>query len=89
MVPNLGTAERVSYIQTEIEEIKDLLEDYDDIKWIYEALMGCTLAAARVEGREMNEEEKGEMRGWLVKLKELDPMRKGRWNDEERRYGLL
>lgn len=39
-VPHLETEERVSYIQTEIEEIKDLLEDYDDIKWIYEALMG-------------------------------------------------
>ena len=88
VVPNLGTAERVSYIRAEIEEIKDLLEDYDDIKWIYEELMGCTLAAAEVEEREMNEEEKGEMREWLGKLKGLDPMRKGRWDDEEKRYGL-
>ncbi|KAL2110720.1 hypothetical protein VUR80DRAFT_847 [Thermomyces stellatus] len=89
VVPNLGTAERVSYIRTEIEEIKDLLEDYDDIKWIYQTLVGCTLAVAKVDGRELNEEEKEEMRVWLEKLKELDPMRKGRWDDEERRYGLV
>lgn len=88
MVPHLSTADRMSYITTEIDEIKDLLEDYEDIKWIYEALIGCTLAVAEVEGRESNEGEKGEMRGWLGKLRELDPMRKGRWDDEEKRYGL-
>lgn len=87
-MPNLGTEERVAYIRAEIEEIRDLLEDYDDIKWIYEALMGCTLAVAKVEDREMNEGEKGEMRVWLGKLRELDPMRRGRWDDEEKRYGL-
>ena len=88
-MPRLGTEERVAYIRAEIEEIRDLLEDYDDIKWIYEALMGCTLAVAEVEGREMSEAERGEMRGWLGKLRVLDPMRKGRWDDEERRYGLV
>lgn len=88
MVPHLSTPDRVAYIQTEIAEIKDLLEDYVDIKWIYEALMGCTLAVAEVEGRELSEGERGEMRGWLGRLRELDPMRKGRWDDEEKRYGL-
>lgn len=88
MVPRLGTQDRVSYIQTEIDEIKDLLEDYADIKWIYEALMGCTLSVAEVEGRGLSEGERGEMRGWLGRLRELDPMRKGRWDDEEKRYGL-
>lgn len=88
-VPRLETADRVAYIRAEIEEIRDLLEDYDDIKWIYEALMGCTLAVAEVEGREMNGQEKGEMKAWYGKLRELDPMRKGRWDDEEKRYGLV
>ena len=67
MVPHLSTPDRVAYIQTEIAEIKDLLEDYVDIKWIYEALMGCTLAVAEVEGRELS--------GWLGMLRELDHMR--------------
>ena len=88
-MPNLPTVDRVAYIRAEIEEIKDLLEDYDDIKWIYEALMECTLAIVNVEERELNESEKGEMKKWLGELKELDPMRKGRWNDEEKIYGLV
>ncbi|SPO05616.1 related to geranylgeranyl transferase alpha chain [Cephalotrichum gorgonifer] len=88
MVPRLETAERTAYIQAEIEGIKDLLEDYQDIKWIYEALMECALSLAKVEDREVNDEEKGEMREWLGKLRELDPMREGRWVDVARRYGL-
>ncbi|RBQ66518.1 hypothetical protein FVER14953_11391 [Fusarium verticillioides] len=39
IAPNLTMEERKSYIDDEITEIKDLLQDYKDIKWIYEALI--------------------------------------------------
>lgn len=84
----LTTEERVSYIKREVVDIKDLLEDYDDCKLIYERLMDCTLALATLEERQPTAEEKMDLRVWLSKLQELDPMRKGRWIDLERDLGF-
>lgn len=84
----LTTEERVSYITREIVDIKDLLEDYDDCKLIYERLMDCTLSLAALEERQPTQDEKGELKAWLSKLRELDPMREGRWMDMERELGL-
>jgi geranylgeranyl transferase type-2 subunit alpha len=89
MVPNFAVEDRVTYVTREIEDIKDLLEDYDDIKWIYEALMEYTISVSQLEEREPQSEEKEDLKGWLAKLRELDPMRNGRWNDTEREYGLV
>jgi len=93
-VPHLSAAERLAYIDAEIEKIKDLLEDYLDIKWIYEALLECTLAKAKVENGDdgtsaVADDAKEDFRGWLGKLKELDPTRRGRWVDVEETCGLV
>lgn len=80
--------ERVSYIHRELVDIQDLLEDYDDCKLIYERLMDCTLALATLEERQPTPDEKMDLRAWLSKLQELDPMRKGRWIDIERELNL-
>lgn len=88
MAPNLSTAERVAYVNREMDDIKDLLEDYDDIKWLYEALVEYTVALSRVESRKLTGEELGQLREWLGKLEELDPMRRGRWADARKEHGL-
>jgi geranylgeranyl transferase type-2 subunit alpha len=88
IAPRLAPEERVTYVVREIEDIRDLLQDYDDIKWIYEALMEYTLALAQLEEREPNVDERGEMKRWLAKLRKLDPMRSGRWDDVENEFGL-
>ncbi|KAJ9312653.1 hypothetical protein DTO271D3_7044 [Paecilomyces variotii] len=82
MAPNLTNAERLDYIQTEIEKIKDMLDGDDDCKWIYQSLIGCTLLAAKIEGA-ISAEAKACVSGWLNRLKELDPLRRGRWLDLE------
>ncbi|KAJ4306816.1 Rab geranylgeranyltransferase [Collariella sp. IMI 366227] len=87
MTAGLTLYDRVGYLTREIEEIKELLEDYDDVKLIYEALFEYTLYLCELEGRKPNEEERGSW-GWLGKLKKLDPMRNGRWEDLERKCGL-
>lgn len=74
-------------MKKEIEEIKDLLEDYTDIKWIYEALIGYTDSISGLGGAQPTEDSQ-EMRTWLSKLRELDPGREGRWSDLERRLAL-
>lgn len=78
---NLSDQEKVSYINREIEDIKDLLEDYDDCKLLYERLMDYTLELATLERRHPSSDEKTALKTWLLKLRELDPLRTGRWND--------
>lgn len=83
--------ERVTYVEQEIVDIKDLLEDYDDSKLVYEALIEYTLALSALKNRKPSEDEElaDDMREWLSKLKNLDPMRKGRWNDMEKEMAVL
>lgn len=89
ITPALTVDERAAYLRREINDIKDLLEDYDDIKWIYEALLECTLALERVEQRaERDVDGVSCLKTWLAKVRALDSMRAGRWDDVERRIGL-
>jgi geranylgeranyl transferase type-2 subunit alpha len=80
--------ERLNYIIADIADTKDLLEDYDDCKLIYEALIECTLALSTLEKRRPSEGEMSDMDTWLSKLQVLDPMRSGCWNDMRRQLGL-
>ena len=88
IAPALTVDDRAAYLRREIDNIKDLLEDYGGIKWIYEGLLECTLALERLEqpaGR-----DGGGFSGsktWLAKLQALDTLRTGRWNDMERYIG--
>ncbi|KAI0835768.1 prenyltransferase alpha subunit repeat protein [Hypoxylon sp. FL0890] len=88
IAPALTMEERIAYLRCEIDDIKDLLEDYPNIKWIYQGLLECSLALERLGQRV--ERDSGGASGpkiWLAKLRALDPMRTGRWNDLEREIG--
>ncbi len=87
IAPGLSLEERVTFVTREIDNIKDLLEDYDDVKWIYEVLVEYTVALDELEERKSEPEELENLRCWLEKLKVLDPMRMGRWNDVELGFG--
>lgn len=84
----LNVDERVAYLKQEIADIKDLSEDYDDCKLIYEKLMEYTVALSVLEGRQPSSDEKVELESWLSTLRQLDPMRQGRWNDMEKGLAL-
>lgn len=85
---HLSAQEKVSYINREIEDIKDLLEDYDDCKLLYERLMDYTLELVTLEKRHPSSDESTALQTWLLKLRELDPLRTGRWNDMEESLAL-
>jgi geranylgeranyl transferase type-2 subunit alpha len=89
LAPALTQEERAIYIIREIDDIKDLLEDYPDYKLIYEALLDYTLSLCQVEGRKPDSAEKLQLVEWLEQLKRLDPMRDGRWTDLEKDCGLI
>ncbi|KAL4727544.1 Rab geranylgeranyltransferase [Fusarium chlamydosporum] len=88
IAPNLTVDVRKSYIEREIINIKDLLEDYPDIKWIYEALIEYAMALAQLVGQSLEPQSKVEVASWLDVLKKLDPKRNGRWHDLEKQLGL-
>ncbi|KAH7134817.1 hypothetical protein B0J13DRAFT_91493 [Dactylonectria estremocensis] len=88
IAPHLTVDERKSYILREIVDIKDLLEDYQDIKWIYEALVEYTSALWQLTGEVREQQEQSDVEAWLAKLRELDPMRTGRWKDLETQLDL-
>ncbi|KAI1496519.1 hypothetical protein F5X99DRAFT_66507 [Biscogniauxia marginata] len=88
IAPGLTIKARVSYVEREIDDIKDFLEDYEDIKWIYEALLEYTLALRQLNHTGLSNGEcnqQDNIQNWLAKLRKLDPMQAGRWDDVEQR----
>jgi geranylgeranyl transferase type-2 subunit alpha len=82
VVTDMTNGERQRYYEHEMEYIKDILEDEADCKWIYEALLGLAEAYLEVDAGTKAVTTQ-DMRAWLVELKRLDPLRRGRWDDLE------
>ncbi|KAF4961609.1 hypothetical protein FSARC_10138 [Fusarium sarcochroum] len=87
IAPVLTLEERKSYIDREVTDIKDLLEDYDDIKWIYQALIEYAIAQRQLTGQPFESESQSDVTSWLENLRKLDPKRNGRWSDLEKELG--
>ena len=87
IVQDLTNGDRQQYYEHEMEYIREILEDEADCKWIYEALLGLAEAALDVDAGTGSFTTK-DMRVWLDELQRLDPLRRGRWKDLERRLNL-
>lgn len=73
-------SERVERFRGEIEAIRDLLEDTDDCKWVYQTLLMYSAQLSKVAADDelvMSEDSSS----WLLQLRKLDPMRSKRWDD--------
>ncbi|KAF2966036.1 hypothetical protein GQX73_g7544 [Xylaria multiplex] len=84
ITPNLTDGRKISYLEQECEFIRDLLQDFPDIKWPYEALLEYALALRKLRPGIKGEEQEDDPNFWLGKLRKLDAMQTGRWNDVER-----
>ena len=82
MAPRLSNEQRIEYIVSEREYIEEVLEDAQDCKWAYQALIETMLLEARLRNG-LPEVDRKKVLKWLEKLKTLDPLRKGRWTDME------
>ncbi|KAF2424414.1 geranylgeranyl transferase type II alpha subunit [Tothia fuscella] len=77
IVLDLSRDDRIHYYEQEVERIKEMLEDFDDCKWIYEALVQYS-----IEYHQLTDiKPKNDLQFWLDELQRLDPMRSGRWKD--------
>jgi geranylgeranyl transferase type-2 subunit alpha len=83
MAPNLSNGQRLQYIAAEREYIEEVLEDAQDCKWPYLALIECAMLEGRLKGK-IDEDDKTMIVERLQKLKALDPLRRGRWHDMEK-----
>jgi geranylgeranyl transferase type-2 subunit alpha len=81
IVKDLSDDDRIHYYEQEIDRIKEMLEDFDDCKWIYLALVQYVMQLESIRPGSLSPPEVSE---WLAELRRLDPARMGRWNHLEK-----
>ena len=80
------------------EEEEEAGEGADDCKWVYQRLIDIVMIIARVRSTttsspgetcstDLTVQERKELKRWLKKLHDLDPLRKGRWRDFQIKLG--
>lgn len=82
-----SNAERIHYLEQEIDSVKDMLEGAEDCKYIYQALLEYSKRYLDVEAGNEKITTK-EMTDWLRELRKIDSLREGRWSDFERTLKL-
>jgi geranylgeranyl transferase type-2 subunit alpha len=80
LAPHLTTQQRKEYVAEERAFVEELLEDTDDCKWVYQALVELAFLEERIDG-EMSGQAREKVKTHIDKLMILDPLRKGRWAD--------
>jgi geranylgeranyl transferase type-2 subunit alpha len=88
IVPGLSREERVDIIRRQLDELKEMLDDAEEPKWIYVALLQYSVALYGMEERHPTINESRQLGEILVKLHAIDPMRSGRWTDLENSLSL-
>ncbi|TQV91355.1 hypothetical protein V2A60_008997 [Cordyceps javanica] len=81
IVPGTAVDDRVKVISREIDFIRDLLDDYKDVKWIFEMLLEYTLLISKLRNEQLVGEQRRELEGWITSIKKLDNQRSNRWNE--------
>ncbi|KAL5345119.1 Rab geranylgeranyltransferase [Pseudogymnoascus australis] len=84
ILPNFTTEQRIDYANSQIDDLKEMLDGAEDCKWIYNGLYEYTLAICRTCERQPTADELQDLKSWLGELKKLDPVRMGRWEEQER-----
>jgi geranylgeranyl transferase type-2 subunit alpha len=87
IVHDLTNGERQKHYEHEMEYIREILEDETDCRWIYEGLLSLAEAYLEVDAG-TGVLTTADMRRWLNELKRLDPLRRGRWEDLEKKLHL-
>lgn len=88
-----GTAEKKHYLGQELESVRSMLDGAEDCKFIYQALLELAPKYAEITkhkgiAQDQVSDDAEEMKGWLEQLREIDPLRAGRWNDLEKTLRL-
>jgi geranylgeranyl transferase type-2 subunit alpha len=85
ILQDITANDRRHYFEQEIGRIKEILEDFDDCKWVFQSLLQYCMEYSRHEGTE-NLSSPSEMMFWLEALMRLDSTRSGRWQDLKKSF---
>lgn len=80
-------ADRLEYLEQELDSIKEILDGAEDCKYIYQALLEYSRRYLEVDAGNKKVTTR-EMIEWLAELRKLDPLREGRWRDMELKLNL-
>ena len=83
IVPDLTVLEKTFYIRQEIERVQEMLDGADDCKWIYLTLIQLSSLHRDLTNQWPFEIEC--LEGWVSKLIQLDPLRRGKYLDLKKR----
>ena len=86
MAPSLTTDERLTFVKKELENLREMLDDEENCKWIYKALIHLSTVHKSLDDEWPVQED--EIIGWISQLRTLDPLREGRWKDLEESVNL-
>ncbi|KAI4094235.1 MAG: hypothetical protein LQ344_002314 [Seirophora lacunosa] len=79
ILPDLSVKAKLSYIRAQITDLQDMLEGAETCKWIYQRLLDLALMSKTLSGDWPI--PSSDLESWIANLAELDPLRKGRWDD--------
>ena len=82
MAPELSANERLEYLGAEIDKVLEMLDGAEDCKWIYQSLIELNILYKRIKDDFAS--QASHLQNWINALKELDPLRSGRWDDQAR-----
>ena len=77
-----SNADRLLYLEQELESVKEMLDGAEDCKYIYQALLEYSRQYLDVDAGN-KAVTTVEMKLWLEQLRKNDPLRAGRWRDLE------
>jgi geranylgeranyl transferase type-2 subunit alpha len=87
ILTNATSEDRKHYYEQEISRIKEMLEEFDDCKWIFQSLIQYSIEYVQF-GNTLGQSSKSELYIWLREVKRRDPTRRGRWNDLQESLNL-
>ncbi len=79
MVPQLIQEERSMYLSQEIQRVQEMLDGAEDCKWVYQSLIDLSILSRKTSQHADAPIEAIIL--WVDKLLNLDPLRRGRWED--------
>ena len=83
IAPALTVEEKLRYLQAEIENLIDMLDGADNCKWIYQRLVELCIMYREQSDSWGEGVDVKRILAWVDQLKNLDPLRLGRWRDME------
>jgi len=76
----VSNADRLHYLEQELDSIQEMLDGAEDCRYIYQALLDYSSKYLEVEAGNKKVTTR-ELNRWVEELRKLDPLREGWWRD--------